>query len=248
MTKQQPVRIADGEALPHKPFWAWRDAAEVEPELELYGWISEYSWFEDEITPKMFKDDLNRYGKGGPVTVRIHSGGGDVFAASVMRAILLDYPGPVKVKIDGLCASAATIVAMAGKRIMMQESAYMMIHDPSTVVMGNIETLKAVLDELKVCKAGIVDAYASRTGLERGKLERMMTDETWMTAREAREMGFVDEVISGPVSQTASAVITNSLSRYVHVPEALRQAQAEPKAPVESPDAVRLRAEVKLLM
>lgn len=242
----KPVRIIEGNAEPHQPFWRFRDAVEAEPELELYGWISEYSWFEDDITPKMFRDDLNRYGKGGPVTVRIHSGGGDVFAASVMRAALLEYPGKVTVKIDGLCASAATIVAMSGERILMQESAYLMIHDPSTAVIGNIETLKAVLDELKVCKSGIVDAYQTRTGLDRGKLEKMMTNETWMTAREAREMGFVDDVITGPVAQLSGAVVTNCLANYVHVPAALKTVQAQ--LPVESPDAERLRAEVKLLM
>lgn len=235
-----PVRCFDGNAKPYEPFWKWRDAVEGgEPELELYGYISEYSWFDDDITPKKFKDDLKKMGKGGPITVRIHSGGGDVTAASVICAAMTDYPGQITVKVDGLCASSAVQVAMAGDRVLMQESAYMMIHDPWTVAIGNADELKSVIDGLKDCKDGILNCYETKTGLDRNKLSKMMTDITWMNARKAVELGFADEVITANSQQKAinsignSKVFLNALTPqmaklYGNIPEELQQPAAEP--------------------
>jgi len=240
MPKNQPIRCFDGNAKPHEPFWSWRNAVEGdEPEMELYGYISEYSWWEDDITPKLFKDELMRKGNGGPVTVRIHSGGGDVTAASVIRAMMMDYPGRITVKVDGLCASAAMIVAMAGDRVMMQESAYMMIHDPWTIAMGNSDDLKKVMESLIACKDGILDTYESKTKMNRAKLSKLMTAETWMTARQSVEMGFADEVITIQNSQKTMNAIGNAgamlnaitpelAKRYVNIPAQLLQPAEEP--------------------
>ena len=129
---KKPMRVLEGSAKPYEPFWRVVDAAESEsgePEIEFYGYISEYSWWDDDITPAKFKADLLNIGKGGPVTVRINSGGGEVYAASAIRAMIVDYPGQVTTRIDGLCASAATLVAMAGDVVKMQDSAYFMIHE-----------------------------------------------------------------------------------------------------------------------
>jgi len=261
--RHEPIRCFEGSARPHEAFWAFRNSSDGsnEPELELYGYISEYSWFDDDITPKMFKDDLWRYGNGGPVTIRMNSGGGDVIAASVMKSVLIDYPGKVTVKIDGLAASAATIVAMAGDRVMMQESAYFMIHDPLVSIMLavlNVEEVARLLDSLKVAKSGILDAYVSKTGLSRDRLANMMTRETWMTANEAAEMGFVDDVITAgdkdkdkkkKKSVMQNAAVINSLLNYRNVPEELL-ARMERPTDVQTQEAIeaeRLRAEVKLL-
>jgi ATP-dependent Clp protease protease subunit len=150
----QPIRCFDGNAQPYQPFWTFRNAAETESgetELELYGPISEFLWFGDEVTPRMFKDQLYSTGKGAAVTVRLNSPGGDLIAASVMSAILKDYPGKVTVKVDGLAASAAVMVALAGDRVLIQPSAYMMIHDPAVGIMGyfKVDDLKGLIDELK---------------------------------------------------------------------------------------------------
>jgi len=171
----------------------------------------------------MFKEDLNKLGKGGPVTVRINSGGGEVFAASVIRSIIMDYPGRVTTRIDGLCASAATYVAMAGDRVLMQDSAFFMIHDPSMLAWGTIDTIKAALDELKVVKNGIIQAYQSKTQLETEKLSKMMSAETWMSAQEAQTLGFVDEVITG-ASKTArlqNRAFLNCVVNIENVPASL---------------------------
>lgn len=247
---RQPMRIFEGAAKPHEPFWRCVDAAASDsgdPELEFYGYISEYSWFEDDITPAKFKKDLYQLGAGGPVTIRMNSGGGDVIAASVIRSMLVEYPGQVTVRIDGLAASAATYVATAGDVVKMQDTAFFMIHDPSILAMGNEDDLKAAIDLLKTVKSGIIDAYTAKTQLTPEKLAKMMSAETWMTAKEAREMGFVDEVIGTPVKAGAGAnvAILNALTNYLNVPAAVRAA-LEPAAP-EQPDNMIEPGEVSLL-
>lgn len=257
---KNPIRIVEGNAKPFEPFWKFRNAEEGEDgsaEIEFYGFISEYSWWDDDITPKIFKDDLNRIGKGGPVTIRINSGGGDMIAASVIRSILMDYEGEVTTRIDGLCASAATFVALAGNKVRMQDTGFFMVHDPSAFVYGTVEDLKGVIETLRTAKNAIIDAYQNKTGMEYERLSKLMSAETWMTAKEAREFGFVDEVIGQKQSSIAEkAAIVNSvrvagdLSRYVNVPAALLANQVQAKAPdVENQQAAeRLRAEIRLIL
>lgn len=261
MSKNTPLRVFDGPHQPHEPFWTVKNTA-AEPEIEFYGYISEYSWYEDDITPAKFKDDLNAAGSGGPVTIRMNSGGGDVFAASVIRSILMEYPGLVTVRIDGLAASAATVVATAGDVIRMQDTAYWMIHDPIALVYGNIELFKQMLDTLKTIKDGILDAYAVRTEMSREKLSKLMTAETWFSASEARDAGFVDEVIVEKKKKKSTdnmmqnmmqnAAIVNALRNYENVPAALlakvERPAAKPSEPVVNEAAERLRAEVKLYL
>lgn len=247
MAKKLPIRIIEGTAKPHEPFWHWRNAAEQdgpEPELEFYGFISEYSWWEDDITPQLFKDQLYKNGAGGPVTIRMNSGGGDMIAASVIRSTIMEYPGKVTVRIDGLAASAATYVAMAGDLVRMQDTAYFMIHDPWTVAIGNEDELKACIDMLKSLKSGIVDAYIAKTQLPASKLAKMMSDETWMSANEAKTLGFIDEVISSNAKKSlASAAFLNAVSdHYVNVPAALLR---EPV--IDQQAAERFRAEAQIL-
>jgi len=239
----KPIRVIEGSAKPYEPFWLLRNADESEsgePEIEFYGAISEYSWWEDDITPAKFKADLANHGQGGPITIRIHSAGGDVFAASAIRAMIMDYPGRVTARIDGLCASAATYVAMAGDRVLMQDSAFFMIHDPWTIAWGGVDELKAAINLLKTVKSGIVETYQSKTSLEAEKLAKMMADETWMTAQQAQEFGFVDEVIRAPAKTfdvARNMAILNCLRNYEHVPEALLAAEelpAETEEPTET--------------
>lgn len=246
-----PIRLFEGKTQPHEPFWQLRNAAETgaDPEIELNGYISEYSWFGDEVTPAKFKDDLNKIGAGGPVTVRINSYGGDVIAASVMRSILIDYPGKITVRIDGIAASAATIVALGGDTIKMQDSAYMMIHDPAVAILGYyaVEDLAQMIDSLKAVKEGIVNVYEGKTGLSRERLAKLMKDETWMDATQAIRLGFADEIIGGRTTSLANSLFSNvafvnALSNFVNVPPALRP---QPGALENERQAQRLAAHAK---
>jgi len=209
------------------------EPAATEPELELYGYISEYSWFEDDVTPKMFKDDLYNYGKGGPITVRINSYGGDVVAASLIHTMIDDYPGRVTVQIDGVAASAATVVAVAGDVVRIQETGYFMIHDPAFAFFLEIiglEEMERLADALQAVKEGIVNAYETKTGLSRARLAKLMTDETWMDARKAVDLGFVDEILKQekklPITIPQNAAVVNALKNFNKVPDAILDAVA----------------------
>lgn len=229
----QPIRIFDGKAQPHEPFWKFSNAAQAsgETELQLYGVISEFSWLDDDITPRKFKDDLYAFGKGGPVKVRIDSPGGDPIAASVMRSIMTEYPGEITVQIDGVAASAAVGIALAGSTIRIMDSAYMMIHDPSVNIMLaslDIPVLERLGEALKSIKSGLVSMYSAHTGLPPEKIDSMMLEETWMDAKKAVELGFADEVIKGGRKQSAvnnlfkNLAFVNAISSYDNLPEALR--------------------------
>jgi ATP-dependent Clp protease protease subunit len=229
--QNNPIRCFDGNAQPHDPFWRFVDAADSksgQTELELYGVISEFSWFNDEVTPKRFKEELFAKGKSGPITLRIDSPGGDVFAASAINAIITSYPGKVTAQIDGIAASAAVLVALAGESVRMMDSAYMMIHDPAVVVFMaqlDIATLDKLSESLKIIKDGILPAYSARTGLDQAKLAQMMADETWMNAQMAKDLGFANEIIpSGQKRDKAgfkNLSYVNLLQHYEHVPAVL---------------------------
>ena len=163
--------------MSQKKFWMWRNQADAggekgeadsggARELELYGTIAEESWFDDDITPAMFKEEL--FAGSGPITVWINSPGGDCIAASQIYTMLMDYKGDVTVKIDGIAASAASVIAMAGTEVLMAPTALIMIHNP---------------------------AYEIKTSLSRDKLSKLMDAETWMNANKAVELGFADGVM-----------------------------------------------------
>jgi len=225
--QNKPIRCFEGSAKPHDPFWKWVNLDTDTPELELYGVISEYSWLEDDITPKKFKQDLYTNGKGGPIKMRIDSPGGDVIAASVIRTIMSEYPGEITVQIDGMAASAAVMIAISGSKVQIMDTAYMMIHDPAVVVFLaalDIETLKQLHDSLKTVKDGIVPAYVQKTGLSENQISNMMSRETWMSAREAVDFNFADEIITGgqkPKAAIQNFAYVNALTNYQNVPHEL---------------------------
>lgn len=161
--------------------------------LFLNGAIASESWFDDDVTPAIFKDELNS-GKGN-ITVWINSPGGDCFAAAQIYNMLRDYKGHVTVKIDSLAASAASVIAMAGDDVLISPTGMLMIHNPSTVAMGDHGDLEKAIDMLNEVKNSIINAYQAKTGLSRGKLSKLMEDETWMDANKAVELGFADDVI-----------------------------------------------------
>lgn len=258
----EPIRVIAGNSKPHERFWTIRDQTEEkgeEIELEFFGPISEYSWWGDEITPELLRNDLKEKGGGRPVTILVNSPGGEIIAASIIRTILQEYSGKVTVDIVGLAASAATVMVTGADHIRMRESALFMIHDPSGGAFGNIDEIKAFLGVMTKVKDGIIDTYQTKTGMDREKLAKMMTNETWMTAREAKDYGFIDEVVTSSIKKSQpsaySAGFTNCLNSYMHVPESLKNLLGEPVntnpvTPVRnepSDEERRLRSIVQLL-
>lgn len=174
-----------------KKFWNIANGNEI----ILDGYISETSWYEDEagITPKAFKKDLESL--NGDITVSINSPGGDVFAASSIYSMIKEYKGKVTVKITGIAASAASVVAMAGDKVLINPTGYMMIHNPSMIAVGEKTDMEIAAKALDEIKEGIINAYAKKTGKERDEISKMMDKETWMSAQTAIEMGFADGVL-----------------------------------------------------
>ena len=178
-----------------KKFWNWiRDDAGSRV-LRLEGPIDSESFWGDEITPQMFWDELEA--EDGDITVWINSPGGNVFAAAEIYTMLLEYKGAVTVKIASIAASAASVVAMAGNRVLMSPTALLMIHDPSTIAMGNAKDMEKAIETLNEVKESIINAYAAKSGMRRGKIAELMSNETWMNAKKALEYGFADEILFG---------------------------------------------------
>lgn len=175
-----------------KKFWNWVKNEEGRT-LYFDGYIAQESWFEDEITPKQFKAEL--LDADGDVSVWLNSPGGDCFAASQIYTMLKEYHGKVTVKIDGIAASAASVIAMAGDEILMSPVAIMMVHNPSTFVFGETADLQTGIEMLSEVKESIINAYELKTGLSRSKISKMMDAETWFSAQKAVELGFADKVM-----------------------------------------------------
>ena len=184
-----------------RKFWNWVKN-EAGRTLYLDGYIAQDSWFDDDITPKKFKNEL--ISTGGDIEVWLNSPGGDVFAASQIYTMLKEYKGMVTVKIDGLAASAASVIAMAGDEIVMSPVAMMMIHNPATVIFGEASDLQDGIKMLSEVKEGIINAYEQRTGLPRSKISNMMDAETWFSAQKAVELGFADKILYAPEKQAAA--------------------------------------------
>ena len=185
-----------------KKFWNWKiqtvaNQETQEPVTErtlfLNGTIAEESWFDDDVTPQIFKDELNS--GSGDITVWINSPGGDCIAAAQIYNMLMDYKGNVTVKIDGIAASAASVIAMAGTKVLVSPVSMLMIHNPMTIAYGNSAEMQKAIDMLGSVKDSILNAYEIKTGLSRTKLSHLMDAETWMDANKAIELGFADEIM-----------------------------------------------------
>lgn len=176
-----------------RKFWNWVRNDNEDRILILNGEISSETWYGDEITPQIFRSELNS--GQGKVTVWINSPGGDCFAAAQIYNMLMEYPGCVDVHIDGIAASAASVIAMAGNHVAISPVGMMMIHNPATVSIGDEREMKKAMNMLSEVKEYIINAYEIKTGLPRKQLSNMMNAESWFNARKALELGVADSVL-----------------------------------------------------
>lgn len=192
-----------------KKFYRFVKNEAGESELYLEGVIASESWFDDEVSPKQFREQLDAH--PGNITVRINSPGGDAFAGVQIYNMLKDRQDNVTVIVDGLAASAASVVAMAGDKIIMNTGSMMMIHKASTMAWGNEEDMQDVIEMLKRVDDNLVSIYTARTGKKEEEVKQLLAgDGTWMTAEEAVDMGFADEATTGKSSLSDS--VKNALS------------------------------------
>lgn len=181
-----------------KTFWKIKNEADAEEaEMMIYGQISDETWWGDEITPRQFAEDLKQCG-GKNLAVHVNSPGGDVFAAQAIYSQLKNYSGQVTMHIDGMCASAATVITCAGDKVVMPDNAIFMIHNPSCMLFDSYDAneLSQMASQLDAVKQTIVNVYMKRCGnnLSEKKICQKMDDETWMSAQEALDCGFIDEI------------------------------------------------------
>lgn len=190
-------------------FWKIKNLANDEVELILYGDIvANADWWQDDlfITPRSFLDEVGKLKNASAITIRINSNGGDVFVATAIYNQLMNIKARKTVIIDGICASSATIIAMAGDIIKIPKNAFFMIHDPTIGAYGwlGVEELENMKELLVKCKQSIIEAYKTKTNLSDEQLSDLMSKTTWFLGQEAVENGFCDEVI------TQDIVIQNS--------------------------------------
>lgn len=180
-----------------KKFWALvTKESGTDAVLTLDGEIaSEESWWYDTITPTAFRAELARC--TGPLTVWLNSPGGDPFAASTIYTALMEYKakGRITVKISGIAASAASVIAMAADELLMSPTAYMMVHNPWTIAMGDSRELAKVASVLDEIRDGMVNAYMAKTGYTRDEVIAFLDDDTWMNATTAMEKKFADGIL-----------------------------------------------------
>lgn len=233
-------------------FWNWGKNDDETRTLYLEGVIAEESWFADDVTPAMFKEEL--FAGSGPITLHINSPGGDCIAASQIYTMLMDYSHDVTVQIDGMAASAASVIAMAGTRVTMSPTSMMMIHNPFTIAQGDSAEMQKAIQLLDEVKESIINAYQIKTGQSRARLSHLMDSETWMNAWKAKELGFCDEVMfaegdAQPDTQnvsgfsfarkTVAACLMNRVMASVPKPE-------PEKAPVDENRVPAAEAEARL--
>lgn len=229
-------------------FWNWTKNEETgERELAIdraIGGDSFLSWLSDEITPKAFREELNS--GDGDIVVRINSEGGDVFAANEIYNMLKEYRGNVRVKIDAMAASAASVIAMAGDSVEISPVGMIVIHNPWTGTIGDADEFKAVANQLDSIKENIINAYELKTHLSRTKLAKMMDEETFIHARKAVELGFADKIIGEEnlPAETANDSMSSRQQIMNGIKNALRIKGAVPDNRV---DAAQLRKRLSLL-
>lgn len=174
-------------------FWNFQNKGE-DGELMLYGDISSSTWFGDEITPKDFKKDLDGLGAIKNLNIYINSGGGDVFAGQAIYSMLKRHEANKTVYIDGLAASIASVIAMAGDKIVMPKNAMLMIHNAWTIAAGNANDFRKMAEDMDKIDESIQQVYVAKTGMEQSEIADLMNKETWLTADDAINRGFADEI------------------------------------------------------
>lgn len=176
------------------------------------------------ITAKQFIDDFKKIPAEAKVMMRINSPGGDVFDSLAIHNVIKRHPGEVSATVDGLAASGASIIAMAAKTLAMPENSFLMIHNSSGLAMGNAGDMRDLADILEKIDSALVATYVAKTGQTPEAIAKMLDEETWLTAQEAKDQGFADEVIA-PVKLAARA----SYNRFKNPPQALMTANADPE-------------------
>lgn len=225
-------------------------------ELLIYGDIASSTWWGDEVTPNDFKKGLDALGDISELDVYINSNGGDIFAGQAIYSMLKRHDAKVTVYVDGLAASIASVIAMAGDKIIMPKGSMMMIHEGMIGLMGylNAPKLRKYADEIeKITDSVIVPAY-ERSMQTVDEIKEMMAAETWLSAEDAVEIGFADEIEEGKAvaASISEKVLTINgldidISQFKRVPGEFLN-MVKPKDPPKEPEPKNETEKEKLLL
>lgn len=205
-----------GKSVSKTRFWSMKKA-ENTGELYIYGDIVSDKWDDSDVTAKSFKKDLDDLGDIDTLNIFINSPGGSVFQGQAIHSILTRHKAHKNVYVDGLAASIASVIAMAGDAIFVPKNAMMMIHRPWTFAYGNVDDMLAAAEALEKIGISIKATYMERFNQSEEKLQELLDAETWLTADECLEYGLCDEVTEE--KQIAASLNSEVLSNYKKVPE-----------------------------
>ncbi len=189
-------------------------------EIYLYGAIGG-DWFGEGVTAKQFADDLKALGSVKTIDLRINSEGGSVFDGKAMYSLLNEHKAKIIVHIDGLAASAASFVAMAGDEIQIAEGGFVMVHNAFMIAVGDAREMRKSADMLDTVNNTIIDVYTTRTKGDRKAIAKLMDDETWMTSAEAVKNGFADKMVEN-LKVAASVSNPDAIKAFKNIPAALK--------------------------
>jgi len=235
-------RVCAGVSSPLQPraFDRWNpgihaEAASEERSISVYDVIGQDFWSGEGVTAKRVAAALRNMG-AGPVTVNVNSPGGDMFEGLAIYNLLREHPGEVTVKVLGLAASAASVIAMAGDKIQIARAGFLMIHNAWVMAMGNKNDLREYADTLEPFDRAMADIYAARTGEDAGAMAKLMDAESWIGGSDAIEQGFADELLASDQIKTGDKPKAAAVRRV----EAALRASGLPKS-----EAMRLISELK---
>lgn len=208
-------------------FYSLEKASDTEANLYIYGDIVTYRWDDEEVSANSLKNELEELGDVSKINVHINSSGGSTFQGLAIHNLLKQNKAQINVYVDGIAASSASIIAMAGDKVYMPRTSLMMIHNCWTLAIGNAEELRKTADDMDKIAEAYKSAYMSKVNITREKLEELLANETYLTAEECVEMGFADDILEDEkiaVNSFANKSILNLVNR-------LKVAEEKNKAP-----------------
>lgn len=197
-------------------------------EIWIYEMIGEDFWTGGGITAKNFQKELSEI-KASQIDLHINSPGGAVFDGISIYNLIKQHPANVTTYIDGLAASIASVIALAGDKIIMAANSLFMIHNPTGMVIGTATDMRSLADVLDKIAGTMVGTYVGKTGKPEEDIRAMLDAETWMTADEAKEYGFIDE-ISEEMDMAACAKFVPAMAKagFKHIPQSINGGKAMP--------------------
>lgn len=199
-----------------KKFYSFEKKSDTVADLYIYGDITSYKWNESDTTAWGFKQELEELGEISELNVHINSYGGETFQGLAIYNLLKQHKAQINVYVDGIAASSASIIAMAGDKIYIPKTALMMIHNCWLLAIGNAKELRKTADDMDKIAIAYKEAYLSKINITEEKLDKLLDEETYLTADECIEMGFADEIVELKINSSINQNANMCLYKLVN--------------------------------